>query len=70
MTQVLMLDSREQIPAVCRKAGETLGTHYPAGTFAEYLRSQEKIWTLTESLYDETGARRGSITSYYVEESD
>ena len=70
MAQIIIVPNRENLPDSCYKAGESLGSIYPSAALAIYLDSQEKVWTLTEGLYDETGAYRGYVVSYYVPAPD
>lgn len=66
MTQIIIVESREKLPDNCRKVGQSVGSYYPSAALAVYLDKQPVVWTLTESLYDETGAYRAYLVSYYV----
>ena len=70
MAQIIMVSSRNKLPESCLKAGESLGCYFPSASLATYLDKPDKVWTLTEDLFDETGAYRGYIVSYYVANPD
>ena len=70
MAQIIIVPSRDKLPEFCLKAGESLGCYHPSASLAAYLDKQDKIWTMTEDLFDETGAYRGYIVAYYVVDPD
>ena len=70
MTHIIKIESREEIPDFCYKAGETLAENRPAGRLAELLSNQPVVWVWKQARTDDYGAFKMYVVYYYIPAPD